>query len=336
MKRRLAALLVSLFSLTLSACQGLTGHAPVSRSVIRRMERQNISRDQFDQRLNQARKDNLRSLPRGRSITLPFRLRTNTPCLTAQTSGGREIPMMLDTGAGRMVIGARTAAQLKMPVVSASEVQATMLGVVGTERGRVGILSPLRLGDWSLPAYPCFIRTYENIVLGMDFPENILGFDLAENYCSYLTIDYPRRTATFAFKQTFRPSGGKRTSSTPFTIKNGVPYIDIQAGKTRWKSIIDTGSFNGLEINEDIARKLSVQDQGRPVEGMILIAVGGTVTSDHANIRTVTLPELKFGGGTYPNAEVDISIGVPRVGSHFLKDYRVTFDFDRNRVWLEW
>ena len=89
----------------------------------------------------------------------------------------------------------------------------------------------------------------------------------------------------------------------------------------RWQSIIDTGSFNGVEINEDIARKLSVQDQGRPVEGMILIAVGGTVTSDHANIRTVTLPEIKFCGGKYPQAEADISPGVPRVGSHFLKDY---------------
>lgn len=336
MKRHLAALLAGLFSLGLHACNGLSGHAPVSRSVIRQMERQNISRDQFDQRLNQARTDNLRSLPKGRSITLPFLLRSNTPCITAQATGGQEIPMMLDTGAGRMVISARTAAKLKMPVVNSSEVQSTMLGVVGKEQGRVGILSPLKLGTWTLPAYPCFVRTYENIVPGMDFPENILGFDLAENYCSYLTIDYPRRTATFAFNQTFRLTPSKNSSSTPFSIKNGVPYIEIQAGKVRWKSIIDTGSFNGVEINQDIARKLSVQDEGRPVEGMILIAVGGTVTSDHANIRTVTLPEIKFCGGKYPQAEVDISPGVPRVGSHFLKDYRVTFDFDRNRVWLEW
>ena len=83
MKRHLAALLAGLFSLGLHACNGLSGHAPVSRSVIRQMERQNISRAQFDQRLNQARQDNLRSLPKGRSITLPFLLRSNTPCITA-------------------------------------------------------------------------------------------------------------------------------------------------------------------------------------------------------------------------------------------------------------
>ena len=51
--------------------------------------------------------------------------------------------------------------------------------------------------------------------------------------------------------------------------------------------------------------------------------------------HAVTLPEISLAGGRYPKAEVDISPGMPRLGSFFLKDYRVTFDFQRKRLWLE-
>jgi hypothetical protein len=115
-----------------------------------------------------------------------------------------------------------------------------------------------------------------------------------------------------------------------------VPFIDLKAKGVKWSCIIDTGSFNGIEIDEAIAKKLGVQDQGKIVEGLILVAVGGMVSSDKARLRTVTLPEITLLGESHKQAEVDISPGIPRVGSFYLKDYRVTFDFRQKRVWLEW
>jgi len=105
--------------------------------------------------------------------------------------------------------------------------------------------------------------------------------------------------------------------------------------------MIDMGSGHLHPLNLALgeaaaAQKLGVQDQGRPVEGLFLAGVGGTISSEKAKLRTLTFDEISLAGGSYPKAEVDVSPGLPRIGSFFLKDYRVTFDFRRKRLWLEW
>lgn len=122
----------------------------------------------------------------------------------------------------------------------------------------------------------------------------------------------------------------------PFRLQHGVPFVTLKSGKVTWEAIVDTGSFNGVEISEDVAMRLGVHRSGTPVRGLHLLSIGGTVTSEQINLRTVRLPEVRFMGGRYTNAEVDISPGPPRVGSGFLKDYRVTFDFKKRSLWLEW
>jgi hypothetical protein len=270
-----------------------------------------------------------------RRITIPFSLQSNTPVIKAAGPEDQPLSMLLDTGAARMVLGASTATELRIPTIKASEAQAMMIGVVGNEAGLVGLVSPFRIATWTVPTYPCFVRTHESHGEGVSYPSNILGFDLLARYCSYLTLDYPKREATLAFKERFKPAHA-RSSSAPFRIKHDVPFIDLKAKGVKWSCIIDTGSFNGIEIDEAIAKKLGVQDQGKIVEGLILVAVGGMVSSDKARLRTVTLPEITLLGESHKQAEVDISPGIPRVGSFYLKDYRVTFDFRQKRVWLEW
>ena len=50
----------------------------------------------------------------------------------------------------------------------------------------------------------------------------------------------------------------------------------------------------------------------------------------------MTLPQLEALGGQYEAAEVDVTLGLPSLGSYFLKDYRVTFDMEQGQLWLEW
>jgi hypothetical protein len=242
---------------------------------------------------------------------------------------------MLDTGAARLVMGARSAAKARVPTVKAGEVQATMIGVVGTEPGLVGMLGPLTIGTWQVPSWPCFVRTFESHGQGASYPENILGFDLAARWCSFLTVDYRSRQSVFGFGLGYRPRG-PRISQAPFHLRDGVAFITLESGGVSWEAVVDTGSFNGIEIDEAIAKKLGVQDQGQVVKGLVLMAVGGAVTSDQARLRSIMLPSLKLLGARYPRARVDISPGIPRVGSGFLRDYRVTFDFQQRKLWLEW
>jgi hypothetical protein len=279
---------------------------------------------------------NIRStLPTGK-VSLPFDFKMKTPVIQGVGPDDQPLSMLFDTGAARTVLSARTAIQGNVRTIHAQEAMSTMLGVVGNEQGLVGIIRPLRLGAWTLPAYPCFVRLHETLGEGIAYPADILGFDLPARYCSQLAFDYPNQKVILSFQEHFKRRQDMHASSVPFRIIGGVPFVQVQAKGVTWSSLIDTGSFNGVEINQTVAKKLGVQDQGIIVEGLTLIAVGGMIRSDKAKLRTVKLPEIKLLGGTYKQAEVDISPGPPRIGSFFLKDYRVTFDFRTHRLWLEW
>jgi hypothetical protein len=333
---RLAALsLLASAAIFESGCSQMSGHGPVSAGTMQKLQSRSITKAEFIGQLN-AMDPNIRSgLPSGK-VFLPFDFKSKTPVIKAAGPDDQALSMLFDTGAARTVLGASTAVKAKVRTIHSQEAMSTMLGVVGNEQGLVGIIRPLRIGSWTLPAYPCFVRLHESFGEGIAYPSNILGFDLPARYCSQLTFDYPNQRVILSFQESFKLREGMNSASVPFTIEKGVPFVKVQAKGVTWSSLIDTGSFNGIEINEDLAKQLGVQDQGVVVEGLTLVAVGGMISSDKAKLRTIKLPEIKLLGDTYKNAEVDISPGPPRIGSFFLKDYRVTFDFRTGLLWLEW
>ncbi len=325
---------VSGLVLLFTGCQVVPQHGPVSARTMKALTRKAEPKQAFLSRLNgvdQAMRELLPKAP----VRVPWVLQLNTPVIQVRSERARPVRLMLDTGAARLVMGAQSAVELGLPTVKADEVQATMIGVVGKETGLIGMAGPFWVGDWQIPAYPCFVRTFQTSGHQVAYPENILGVDLPARYCRYLTLDYLRKEAVFGFGQNFQPQACQR-SSAPFVIREGVIFIELQSGQVKWQAILDSGSFNGIEISETIAKQLGVQDQGRVVQGLVLIAVGGTVSSQEARLRTLQLPSLQMLGGRYEKPEVDIAPGIPRVGSEFLRDYRVTLDFDQRRVWLEW
>jgi hypothetical protein len=318
----------------LTSCQDAPKHGPVSARTLKALTRRAESKQAFLNRLNEvdrAMREVLPTVP----VHVPWFLQTHPPVIQVRSHKARPVQIMLDTGAARMVMGAKSAAKLGLPTVKADEVQATMIGVVGKETGLVGMAGPLCIGDWQIPAYPCFVRTYHTSGHDIAYPDNILGVDLPARYCRYLTLDYLGKEVVFGFGQAYRPESNRR-SSAPFVIREGVVFIELQSGKVKWQAVLDSGSFNGIEISEAIAKKLGVQDQGQVVQDLVLIAVGGTMSSKDARLRSLQLPIVQMFGRRYEKPEVAISPGIPRVGSRFLRDYRVTLDFDQRCVWLEW
>jgi hypothetical protein len=335
MHRFAAISLLALAAILVSGCSHLTGHGPISRKTLQKLQSRSMSKADFIDQLKVIDSNIQSTLPTGK-VSLPFDFKAKTPVIKGAGPEDQPLSMLFDTGAARTVFSANTAVRGKVRTIHAQEAMSTMLGVVGNEQGLVGIIRPLRLGAWTLPAYPCFVRLHESFGEGIVYPSDILGFDLPARYCSQLTFDYPNQRVLLSFQEHFKRRAGMNASSVPFTIEGGVPFVKVQAKGMTWSSLIDTGSFNGVEINEAVAKKLGVQDQGIIVEGLTLVAVGGMISSDRAKLRTVKLPEIKLLGGTYKQTEVDISPGPPRIGSFFLKDYRVTFDFQSHRLWLEW
>ncbi len=314
----------------LVGCSELADHRRVPAKTLAKMDADALTKEQF---LQQMSRKNIRHT---RPVTLPFRLVGGVPVVKAAINGQAFTPMMYDTGASRTIIQASTAVSHGVSVLNAEAATVQLQGVVGREEGRIGLLNPLVIGDWTLNGYPCLVRTFENRVVHSTFPKSLLGFDLAHRHCTYLTLDYRTQHITFGFGAAFKPQAQTRKAQAPFTVKHGVPHIILKSGDKSWEAIVDSGSFNGIEISEEVAKRLGVQDQGETIHGMYLMGVGGTVSSRQANLRTVKLPDLTLIGDRFAQAEVDISPGPPRVGSFFLKDYRVTFDLKRKVLHLEW
>jgi hypothetical protein len=331
MRMRLLTLLHLIF---LAACASAPRQGPLSPAKLRKLEAGALRTQEF---ASQLRKPSKPALPR---ITLPFRLEGGVPVVEAVLNG-RKARLIFDTGATRTVLQAGTAIRHGVPVVADPEATATMSGVVGREQARVGLIRTLELGSWRIDGLPCLVRLNESKIsaaqTGASTDVDLLGFDLLRAACSQVILDHARKQITLEFASSKGHPKGPRASISTFKLHEGVPAIRLRSGRLAWDAIFDTGSFNGIEISPQIAARLGFDEsQGRPVEGLYLIGVGGTLTSDEARLRTIKLPSLTLLGQTYENAEVDISPGIPRVGQFFLKDYLVTLDLRRQQIWLEW
>ncbi len=317
----------------LVACAPLVEHRAVPEQVLQGLDKQRLSKADFLRRLEAP------SLRPVAPVTVPFRMTSGMPVVQVQVNGHGRVPMMIDTGASHTLLQARVALRHRVPVLAAADATVAMQGVVGRESARVG-LATFQIGNWPLTDYPCMIRIHENRFRqgfgAVTFEDNLLGFDVARRHCTWLTLDYPQERATFGFDTPYEPLAHGRRLKLPMKLTQGVPLVTVSAlGKT-WEAVVDSGSFSGIEINEEVARRLGVENQGQIVEGLHLMAVGGMVSSAQAKLRVVKLPELRIGEEAFRDVEVDISPGPPRIGSYFLQDYRATFDFRRKLLWLEW
>lgn len=311
----------------------MRGHGPVSPKVRAELERTAMSRGEFERGLTG------RSTPHRGSVLVGFKTEDDTSPVVEALIHDVKVPMILDTGASGTMLHAATAKRAGVRVLESGAGMVAMQGVIGQEHARIGLLSRLQIGGWILEGHPCLVRMHENRVHlagGEPLLHNLIGFDVLRRHCSYVTLDYPKSQAAFAFSGKYQPVPGRHAARAPFQIIQGAPFITLKSAGKSWQAVVDTGSFNGVEVSQEVAEMLGVEKQGRPVEGIVLISVGGTVTSEKAGMRTVKLPEVTAFGETWKDAQVDISPGPPRVGSFFLKDYRVTFDFGRQCVWLEW
>lgn len=309
------------------------GHAPVPAKVRAELERTALTKAEFEDGLTR------RSTPDGGRLIVSFEMEEGaTPVVQARIGGGR-VSMVIDTGASSTLLHGAVAAKVGVRLLESKAGSVAMQGVAGREDARIGLIHSLDVGGWHLEGQPCLVRMHENrvhLIRSQELECNLLGLDLLSKYCSSVTLDYRKKHLVLAFSGSYQPVAGNHSASAPLEIRQGVPFITLTSGGKSWQAVLDTGSFNGVEISQNVAEMLGVEKQGKPVEGIVLVAVGGTISSGQAGLRTLALPELRLLGEIWRDAQVDISPGPPRVGSYFLRDYRVTFDFRRKCVWLEW
>lgn len=332
-----AALVITTACFFLAACG--VSHGPVSGGTLRRLQSQAVTVGEARSMLRGDHFDT-RSSPPGPTLRIPMRRdHAGLPHVDASINGRPPTRLLFDTGATVTVLSADLAMRSDLATVPGAKPQ--MQGVIGKEAGMGGVIERLQIGDWQLENLPCVIRLQRSSggidYLGQDFDISVLGFHLAQKYCSYITFDYPRGEIELGFGQRFSgPRLAKHVKSS-YKLQQGVPMTRLTTGKVSWDAIVDTGSAFGVEIDQKLAARLGHATGGTAVDApFVMIGVGGTTTPQKAGVRIITVPGLRMLGHEFKKAQLDVMPGMPRIGSFFLKDFRVTFDIRRQLIWLEW
>ena len=269
-------------------------------------------------------------------VRVPLAFPGGQPHVRVVHSQGGSRKMMFDTGASLTVLSQREALRHGALWVDPRDVpEISARGVLGTESFQPAMLPGLQIGAWNAGPVQILVPP-ANAQTGLRGGLAILGFGTVARSCSYVTVDYPARELVLGFGKSYQPSNRTNVRRSEFFVESGVPMTRLRSGRVSWDAILDTGSFNGIEISASVARAMGREHEGIVVRGMSVAGVGGTKTSEEMGLRHIVLPELRAMGMTHRKAQVDIAPGPPRVGSFFFQDYKVTFDVRREKLWLEW
>ena len=314
-------------------------HGPVSGGTLARLNNLAVTPEQAARMMMGTKIATRSHPPLSGVVRIPMKMdHAGLPMVKVSFNDRRSEDILLDTGATLSVLDAALAVRNRIATVPG--VRPEMAGVMGNESGMGAVIETMQIGPWRLDNLPCVVRLQRSSggldFLSSDFAISVLGFHLAQKHCSHLTLDYPRRVVEFGFGG-FRGPASRNHTKSSFRLKYGVPMARVSVGKVSWDAIVDTGSCFGVEIDQKLAQRLGQGTGGQAVSGnFVMIGVGGTTTPEKAGVRVITVPRMTALGSTFSNAQIDVMPGPARIGSYFLQNYRVTFDFRRQLVWLEW
>ncbi len=322
--------------LALSACNGPV-HGPISGRAAMQLEAQTLKADVAKRKL--AGPEALKVEANGaESISLPITWRGGCPYVKARINGAAPSPVLVDTGASIGALEAKTAIRCKVTMLDPAVLPVSARGIAGEESMRAGF-AELALGDWRMKNTPWLVRTRKmqfratGAMFAEGFSVDILGMNPLSTVCSFLTVDYRNSRLTLGTTEAYRPETG--SLPIPLVIVDRLPHVRLKCGSASWLALLDTGSSFGIEIPKSVAKQLDVERISVPVLNDYQIGIGGQLDVQKAGIRVTKLPELEGLGPVLRNQGVAIRPDRALIGSHFLKDYRVTVDFKRNLLYLD-
>jgi len=275
------------------------------------------------------------------TVTLPMTLRGGMPSIWARLNDGPPVHMILDTGAQRTVLDARTAISHNVVLLDPGLGGPTLAGSLGKETGYLGLLKPFQLGEFSMSRYVCLVRTHQNAIRYFgelkrsQISLDIIGMDLPKKVFSYLTLDYKRAQAKLSISSTFEPQEKERVWKSPIIWKDDLPHVYVHSGNVRWLALVDSGFSDAYEVTEDIARRTGIFDRRVSVSGGYQIAIGGSQTAGQSVLGVAMMPRVEGAGPPTINIPAIITQGRPKIGSALMRNFTVTIDFKRSVLWFE-
>jgi tetratricopeptide (TPR) repeat protein len=271
--------------------------------------------------------------------TVPIRIMRERPVIQVYVGKHKEpLNFVIDTGSGISVLNQETAKRLNIKPITKGGM-ARGIGGDGKFEIIYGFLPSIKIGEVEIENVPIYIREFYNSY------EQIDGYIGIAMISKFLTIiDYGSLTFSLIRRDSKDELEFKKSQNsfqlrlTPSGYLSG--EVLIEGIELPLNFIVDTGASISV-ISEELA-KLEQLSKFASNERMRVIGAAGITE----NVPSYLLPRLTFANQTRENIKaivLDLSIinetagfqqaGI--LGSNFLRNYRLTFDFLDSKVYLD-
>ncbi|MBX7171759.1 MAG: aspartyl protease family protein [Pyrinomonadaceae bacterium] len=267
---------------------------------------------------------------------VPLELMRDRPIIEVKINGKEDkLRFVLDTGSGISVISEETAKRMKIKPISKGGT-ARAVGGDGKFEIIYGFLDAVNIGDSRVRNVPVYIRRFHDDGERVD---GYIGLSLISKFLT--TVDYGASTFTLV----------KKSNETLANFENEAIALPLRLTSSGFLSgevqlsglesplnfIVDTGASISV-ISSDIANTREMS-QFSVQEKMRVIGAAGITE----NVSSYILPKVTFGTHSRERVKaiaLDLDVineasgfeqaGI--LGGNFLKNYRLTFDFQNSKV----
>lgn len=272
----------------------------------------------------------------GTKTVVPVKLVNDRPVLELKINGkDKPLRFILDTGSGVSVISKKTAKELGIKTVAKGGM-ARAIGGDGKFEIVYGFLRKVEIGDVNVSSVPVYIREFHNVSENID---GYIGLALISKFLT--TIDYGNLTFSLSNKDfvQFRSTENEKLTLPLRLTSSGFlsGEVLLEGLDSSLNFIVDTGASISV-ISDDVADKDEIRRFVREEKLRVFGAAGVT-----EEVSAYLLPRVTFGNHSRERIKaialdldlINESAGFVQagiLGGNFLKNYRVTFDFQNSKV----
>ena len=273
-------------------------------------------------------------LPAGKDSTeVKFELVGNRPIIEMRVNGkDRPLRFVLDTGSGISVISYETAEELGIRPITKGG-RAKGIGGDGTFEIVYGFVREVEIGEVVVKSVPVYIRKFHSD----GKIDGYIGLSLISKFLT--TVDYGNNTFALQKKDTIRAEE-TNTVSVPLRLTSSgflSGEVQLEGIEQPLNFIVDTGASVSV-ISSDIATMDAMTPHARE-ERMRVIGAAG-ITED---VPSYLLPKVTMGAHSRKSiTAIALDLGLINeasgfeqagiLGGNFLKNYRMTFDFQNSKL----
>jgi predicted aspartyl protease/Tfp pilus assembly protein PilF len=286
----------------------------------------------------------LHQLTGPRSATIAFRIGSDRRPYMDVKVNGRPATFVIDTGSGFTVISDEAANRLGVGAMARG---GTSQGVGGNGKFPIvyGLIPSIQIGDEKIGSVPCFIRRFHGAGRVEELKaDGFIGLSVLSNFTA--EIDYKTQQMSLLREvedASAHLGSDPGTTVIPFrTTQNGLISVETQIDDGRFiNAILDTGASSTVMSSAAVKR---LDMNGSIIKGQTVQVVGAAGVTD--NVELLFLHTCKIADLTQNNMRalildfgaINETSGFEQsaiLGGDFLRNFKVTIDFNRARLILE-